>query len=321
MSQLETPVLLLIFNRPDTTRAMWDVLKRQRPTRLYIGTDGPRESIPNETATCDATRDIVTNIDWDCDVHTLFRDKNLGCKRAISSAIDWFFESEESGIIIEDDCVADDSFFSFVSSLLEKYRDDHRICVVSGNNHQNGITRNDADYYFSCFPHCWGWATWRRAWRYFDVEMTQWPSAKQAGSLRTIWPKALHRQYWERIFDSVYSGSIDSWAFIWTLNVWLQSALTILPRANLVRNIGFGSDATHTTKLGTRQESSSIEMPLRHPSSVFRDLAANEYSMAHHFDVTMVSQSKEWIKRGIKNSTGLDLGAIRQKIRARSDGR
>ena len=318
--RLETPVLFLIFNRPESTRTVGDAILRRRPCRLYVAADGPRGDHPADAARCAEARRIVEDIDWDCDVRTLYRNDNLGCKRAVASAIDWFFETEEEGIILEDDCLPDDSFFSFTSTLLNTYRYDSRISVVSGNNFQNGIARSGASYYCSCFPHCWGWATWRRAWKWFDITMSLWPEAKERQFLRNVWSHPGYRRYWESIFDAVYSGDIDSWAYIWTLCLWLQSGLTLLPQVNLVRNIGGGPDATHTTGTDVTRESQSIDMPLVHPTVIGRDISADTYSMRHHFQVTRVGEVKAVVRNTIKRSTGLDVSAMKRKLRQRIFG-
>jgi hypothetical protein len=175
-----TPVLFLIFNRPNTTEQVFEAIAKAKPRCLFVAADGPRTDKEGEAEKCQAVRDIIKRVDWDCEVKTLFREQNLGCKEAVSSAITWFFEQVEEGIILEDDCLPSDSFFSFCAELLEKYRDDKRIMMISGDNFQDGIQRGDASYYFSSVPWIWGWATWRRAWRLYDREMQTFPSFVKA---------------------------------------------------------------------------------------------------------------------------------------------
>ncbi len=180
---LTSPVLFLIFNRPETTEQVFSAIKKAQPPRLYIAADGPRSEYPNDAESCDISRAIATNVDWDCEVKTLFQDQNLGCRLAVSGAVDWFFEQETEGIILEDDCLPDQSFFLFCQELLEQYRDDTRIMQIGGTNYQFGKKRTNYSYYFSRYGHLWGWASWRRAWSFYDEKMKQWPTAKQNGIL------------------------------------------------------------------------------------------------------------------------------------------
>ena len=161
------PVLLIIFNRPDTTARVFEAIRAARPTELYIAADAPRENRSEDKRLCEEAKKITEKIDWPCEVHRLYQEKNLGCKRGPIASITWFFENVEAGIILEDDCVPHPSFFAFCSELLEKYADDKRIMHVSGNNFQFGKMRGDASYFFSEYTLSWGWATWRRAWQRF----------------------------------------------------------------------------------------------------------------------------------------------------------
>ena len=281
----QTPVLLLIFNRPSLTLRVFERLRSARPGRLFIAGDGPRENHPGEAEAVEQARAVATMVDWDCDVKTLFREHNLGCARAVSSAIDWAFESVEELIILEDDCLASDSFFPYCAELLERYRDDQRICVISGDNFQQHPPRTPYSYYFSRFNHCWGWATWKRAWRHFDFDMNVWPEIRDGGRLTDILHDRLAEKYWTKIFDKAYAGAIDSWAYRWTFSCWVQSGLTVLPSVNLVRNIGFGEDATHTrndSKHSLLEE--ELPFPLSHPPFVLRDAQADEWTQYHHFN-------------------------------------
>src|SRR5688572_20529443 len=169
---LNTPVLFLIFNRPAVTKQVFEAIREMRPTRLYIAADGPRPAIPNELDNCRKAREAALAVDWECQVKTLFRDKNLGCGRGPSTAITWFFEHETEGIILEDDCMPSPSFFSYCAELLARYRDDTRIMHIAGTNLEKPQQRDqEHSYHFSNFTYCWGWATWRRAWKFHDFDM------------------------------------------------------------------------------------------------------------------------------------------------------
>lgn len=273
-----SPILLLIFNRPKTTAFVMEAIRAARPLRLYVAADGPRDR-PGEAERCGEARDIATAVDWPCAVKTLFRPQNLGLCEAVSSAITWFFESEEEGIILEDDCVPCSTFFRYCGELLERYRHDRRVMCISGDNLQRGRDVDQFSYYFSRCMHCWGWATWRRAWALCDRNMELWPELREAGMLKA-WSDgyAPFEQYWTKIFDSVASGAINSWAYRFLFSCWAQSGLTCLPRTNLVANVGFGSEATNTGDAGSWLSNMpviDIDFPLRHPPFVYRNVEAD----------------------------------------------
>ena len=185
-NKFNTPILFLIFNRPDTTFKVFEEIRKIKPAKLYIAADGPRPNVIGEEEKCTASRNIIKQVDWDCDVKTLFREKNLGCKIAVSSAISWFFENVEEGIILEDDTFPTQSFFWFCQELLDFYRNDSRIMHISGNNFQLGKIRGEGSYYFSKYNHIWGWATWKRAWRFYDVSLNTFPIFVQRKVIKNI---------------------------------------------------------------------------------------------------------------------------------------
>jgi len=201
VTSLKVPVLFLIFNRSDTTQLVFNEIRKAQPAQLFIAADGPRKDRPEDIENCRKVREIIRQVDWDCSVSTLFRDENLGCKRGVSSAIDWFFSHVDEGIILEDDCVPDPSFFPFCQELLERYRDDERIMVISGDNLQFGRRKSQYSYYFSRCFHLWGWATWKRAWDNYDIKMELWPKIKETGRLKDILHDPNAEKYWEIIFN------------------------------------------------------------------------------------------------------------------------
>jgi hypothetical protein len=222
-----------------------ETIRSARPHRLYVAADGPRERF-GERARCEEARLIASTVDWPCEVHTLFREHNLGCGIAVSTAINWFFERETEGIILEDDCVPCPSFFRYCDELLERFRYDERIMCISGDNFQQGRSVTSYSYYFSRYMHCWGWASWRRAWRLYDFNMNFWADYRQLRGLES-WSDGdpTFVNYWTEIFDRVARGEIDTWDYQWLFTCWAQHALACLPVRNLVTNIGFGhSDAT-----------------------------------------------------------------------------
>ncbi len=280
------PVLLLAFNRLKPARQVLDAIRPARPSRLFLAVDGPRADRAGESMSVRQVQALAEEVDWPCEVSTLFREANLGCKLAVSQAITWFFDQVEEGIILEDDCVAHPSFFPFAAELLERFRDDQRVVMISGDNFQFGRRRTDYSYYFSRYTHIWGWATWRRAWKLYDHQMRHWPELRDGGWLLDVLGTREAAEYWRKIFDATHEERNTSWAYRWTYAAWLYSGLTVLPNVNLVSNVGFGDDATHTvqgedpfSKLPIRE----MEMPLRHPPYLIRDERADRFTQGTLF--------------------------------------
>lgn len=280
------PILLLAFNRPDTTQRVLESLEAARPARIFLAVDGPRVNREGESARVAQVRHLAERIDWDCDVQTLFREQNLGCKLAVSQAISWFFSNVEAGIILEDDCVAHRSFFPYAAKLLERYRDDERVLMVSGDNFQRGRRRTEYSYYFSRYTHIWGWATWRRAWRLYDHEMTLWPGLRDGGWLIDILGDRKAAEYWGGIFEDTYQNRNTSWAYRWMFCAWAHGGLTVLPNVNLVSNIGFGDLATHTHHSESPWAALPVEaisLPLKHPPAPMRNRRADAFTQRAMF--------------------------------------
>ena len=274
---METPVLFMIFNRPDTTKGIFEAIRKAKPPKLFVAADGPRPDKPGEWEKCQKVREIATAVDWDCEVKTLFRDTNLGCRVGVSRAIDWFFQRVEEGIILEDDCLPTQSFFGFCQELLERYRYDERVMMISGNNFQFGRQCGSYSYYFTKYTHIWGWASWKRAWKFYDVNMNLWPEIKKNGLLRGLVNNSKEMNYWEQIFDRVHASKIDTWDYQWTFCCWVQNGLSVLPNVNLVSNIGLGIESTHTHKDSplANMPVLPMEFPLKHPPFLLCDSKAD----------------------------------------------
>jgi hypothetical protein len=286
-NMLNTPVLFLIFNRPDTTQIVFNEIRKAQPAQLFIAADGPRKDRPDDIENCRKAREIIRQVDWDCNVSTLFRDENLGCKRGVSSAIDWFFSNVEEGIILEDDCVPDQSFFQFCQELLEWYRDDERVMVISGDNFQFGRRRTEDSYYFSRYVHIWGWASWRRAWNNYDVSMKLWPLIRDGDWLMDILDDRNAVNYWTQCFEDTYTGKIDTWDYEWVFACWIQNGLTVLPNINLVSNIGFDKGGTHTSDTKSpfaNLPTIPMQFRLKHPPFIIRDSMADHFTQKSHFE-------------------------------------
>jgi hypothetical protein len=272
-SNFDVPILFLIFNRPDLTSIVFDSIKKIKPTKLFIAADGPRGHVNGEKAQCEKTREIVNGIDWPCEVKTLFRETNLGCKRSVSQSISWFFDQVEQGIILEDDCLPDESFFRYCQESLDLYKDDERIMQISGFNALIN-TPVEESYYFSKFGPIWGWASWRRAWKYYDVNLDLWQEVRRKPYIEGIYDTQAEKNWRESILDRVYKDKIDTWDYQWAFAKFINSGLTIVPKVNLIRNIGFGPAATHTTHANAKMNNFPVEnlnFPLIHPLFVLRN--------------------------------------------------
>ncbi|MEO1526916.1 MAG: glycosyltransferase family 2 protein [Planctomycetota bacterium] len=275
----ETPLAFVTFNRPDSAARSFESIRRARPKTLFLVSDAARPDREGEDELVRRTRSIGEQVDWPCDVHRLYADENLGCARRISSAITAALELVDRLIILEDDCIAHQDFYGYCDNLLERYADDERVMAVSGNNFQRGHVRGDASYYFSAYPHCWGWATWRRAWQHFDLQLSEWPDFRDEGNLKNFCGGSEQLAYWTHTFDDCHAGRIDSWAYPWTCCCWMNHGLTALPNVNLVSNIGFNEAATHTRRKSACSELTTASLgPITHPPHVARHFQADQFS-------------------------------------------
>jgi hypothetical protein len=286
IKSFQTPILFLIFNRPDTTEKVFQRIRAIQPRRLFVSADGPRQHKIGEDRLCAETRRIIEKVDWKCELQTNFSKKNLGCRIGVSSGIDWFFRHVSEGIILEDDCMPDISFFPFCETLLEYYRDDERIMHIGGANFQDGNTHGDGSYYFSNINHVWGWATWKRAWDLYDVEMKSYPQCLRENKLLQLIPDPAIRKYWKRNFDLVYEQRKDTWDFQWQYATSFYQGLAIIPNKNLISNIGFDHNATHTIDnfytLANRP-TSSIAL-INHQEAIVPDLDADHYTFRKYMN-------------------------------------
>jgi hypothetical protein len=262
------PIIFIIFNRPDTTRQVFETIRAAKPKKLLVVADGSRANRPGEAEKCAATREIIDGVDWACEVQKNFSETNMGCRLRVSSGITWAFEQVDQAIILEDDCVPSSSFFRYCAELLDRYESDERVMMVSGDNHLFGHAAPSDSYYFSRYPHIWGWASWRRAWSKYDLNMSHWPEIRDRRLFDQYLPKPSERDRWESIFQSVYDGDIDTWDYQWVYSIWANSGLCIAPARNLVRNIGFDTEATHTRgdTVYSSLVAEELEWPLTHPA-------------------------------------------------------
>ncbi|KAA6343900.1 hypothetical protein EZS27_008461 [termite gut metagenome] len=266
---MHAAILFLIFNRPDTSKRVFEIIRQVKPLRFYIAADGPRND--EEIEICEKTRSIIEKIDWDCEVKTLFRKENLGCGKAVSSALTWFFDNESEGIILEDDIIPHLDFFPYCEELLEKYRATDQIYAISGHNHLYGEKANEDSYYFSSICHIWGWASWRRAWKAYDYSLEAINKKEFFNILRYYCDKSCYRNFWKLIFFQMKDHLIDTWDYQWGISLMYNKALCIIPNTNLTQNIGFGENATHTKKIKKKilDYKGRAIFPLKHPQNIF----------------------------------------------------
>lgn len=281
---LQTPILLLVFNRPEPALQVLEQIRIQQPRQLFIAADGPRASHAGEAELCRKTREVLRErIDWPCEVRTLYRDVNLGCGKAVSGAIEWFFDHVEEGIILEDDCIPDPTFFHYCAYLLAYYRDHEQVMHIGGSNFQQGKVRGMGSYYFSRYSHVWGWATWRRAWKNYDYTLDMYresPLTDLNPSLRGA-------------LRAIYHQQIDTWDIQWFMSVWFSGGWAITPNVSLIRNIGYGLGATHTRRVpGWFKKIRYGSLPLLTHPDVF-----DVDRVADHFTATTLFNDSKWSVR------------------------
>jgi hypothetical protein len=284
--QFTTPITMMVFNRPELTERLFGIVASQRPKTLLVIADGPREGRVGEAEKCKAVRSIVSKVDWPCELLTNFSDVNLRCRARFTTGLNWVFEQFEQAIILEDDCVPDPTFFTFCEEILDRYRDDPRVMHITGNNWLPGDWNYPASYYFSHYTACWGWATWRRAWKLFDPMIPNWPQVKASGFLSSYLPNPREVAFWTRNFDQVHSSGADIWDYQWTFACMSNRGLGVTPMVNLVSNVGTGPDATHTNTGEPRMNwpTGSISFPLRHPLAIERCTAEDEQLFSQYLD-------------------------------------
>lgn len=277
---MKTPILLAIYKRPETTQLVFNEIRKAKPEQLFVSADGPKEG---EETRCLLTRKIVDQIDWNCEVHTLFQDHNLGGKWGGYTGINWFFEHVKEGIVLEDDDLPHPSFFPYCEKLLLKYREDFRIGVISGDNFQFGNNKVSDSYYFSKYLHGWGWASWKRVWNLFDVNLTDWLTIRNEDWIGEFVDDPREISFWQMTLDRMYQGATDAWDYQFTHCLWRNKLHNILPAVNLISNIGFGKDSTHGgVNVMANVPRQEMIFPMKHPSVVERHKKADLYSLRYY---------------------------------------
>ncbi len=271
---------MIVFNRPDQTRQVFSRIRDAKPRRLYVSADGPRADRPDDLESTKATRAIFDEVDWDCEVKTLFRDQNLGCKTAIKTGLDWFFDQEEEGIILEDDCIPEPTFFRYASELLDRYRDDERIATIAGTNYLLESQKFDSSYYFTKYLFVWGWASWRRVWKEYDFEIKTWPKYRDEGRLHRVFPKPRSLRYWTWIFDRTYDETLNAYDYQFFYSQMVNNRMSIAPVKNQITNIGWGGSSTNTAHKNPEMgmDTFPMEFPLKHPTFMVPDEKADQFT-------------------------------------------
>lgn len=285
--QLKTPVAFIIFKRPETTKRVFEAIRQAKPPKLLVIADGSRDDRQGEAEKCQATRAIIKQVDWNCQVLTHYSEINLGCAKRVSSGLNWVFEQVEEAIILEDDCLPEPTFFRFCEELLERYRYDERIASISGQNVQFRRRRTEYDYYFSHYNHIWGWATWRRAWQHYDFYMKHWPEIKKGNFLSNVLGDDKAVKIWTKVFQNMYDGNkYNTWDFQWQFTCWIHNSLGIISDINLISNIGFGEDSTHVSSKKDKLANfptESLKFPLKHPPFMIRNTQADKFTLQNLF--------------------------------------
>ena len=276
---MKTAVAFIVFNRPDVTRRVLAAIREARPPALFVIADGPRLDRRGEAEKCAEVRAVLASgVDWPCVVKTNYSDVNLGCGRRVATGLDWVFDQVEEAIILEDDCLPDASFFPFCEELLGKYRDDERVAQISGCTYVAQTVRRDSSYLFSRYGPIWGWATWRRAWRNYDFRLSQWPQIRVSDVWRRAMTRGPERAMRERAYDDIRGGRLDTWDYQWGLDKIKHGMVSAISCVNLVENIGFGPDATHTTRKEAGLPRGRITFPLIHPALIRDETYDQVYS-------------------------------------------
>jgi hypothetical protein len=285
MYQVKSPILFLIFNRPKETQLLFNAIKEAKPKKLYVAADGPRNNGKDELV-CMETKDVLKQIDWDCELITLFRDENLGCGKAVSSAISWFFDNEEEGIILEDDCLPSTDFFRFTDEMLERYRNDSRVGHINGCSFQDGQMRGEGDYCFSKLYLVWGWASWRRVWDKYDFNLSGLNIALKEDVMSNLTDCYRFKEVYYDSFIKTESGLIDTWDYQYNLSNLLNGYLSILPNYNMITNIGFNNDGTHTFDSNSPMSNipfDTLPLVLLHPKYIYQNRNADNYILEKAF--------------------------------------
>lgn len=298
-NSFDIPILFIIFNRLETTKRVFESIRSIKPNRLYIASDGPRINKPDDVAKCNSVIEYINNnLDWVCEVKWLKRTENLGCGLAVSSAISWFFNHEEMGIILEDDCLPHPFFFSFSREMLITYKENSHISHINGYNCQNNIKRGNYSYYFSKYFHVWGWATWSRAWKHYSYTLPHYDSFKKENILLNLFENTYIKEHWLYNFNQIKNNNINTWDYQWVYINFIQDNLAITPNFNLIENIGMSTESTHVFSKTTQFSVYSNDIPnvILHPLFILQNREADKYTYKFHVGINLFYKFKFILK-------------------------
>ncbi len=317
---MKKPVVLIMFNRPTTTAEVFAKIREYAPEQLFVVADGPRAHKQKEEVLCQQTREVI-QIDWDCQLTTIYSDQNLGCKQRVYTGLNEVFSSVEEAIILEDDCVPHIDFFHYCETMLDYYKDESQIVCISGFNATPEDPGMQESYSFTIIPESWGWATWKRAWSEIDLNMTGWPAYRQSKEFEELSYDLFFKLHWQQKFDDVYTGKTDSWAYPWMFSCWKGKKLTVLPKKNMIHNIGFSEMATHTKTLDPLQAKlavHSVDYPLVHPTRIVQNVKADYYAFEYLHGIRLLKHQahmavlKKQLEHDLKNEAN-DIGRLDTK--------
>jgi hypothetical protein len=310
-----SPVLLIVWNRPNETRQALQAIRTVRPAQLYVAGDGPRTS--DESKLTMEVRELVSEmVDWPCELTTNYSETNLGCRAGVTRAIDWFFAHVSEGIILEDDCVAHPDFFFFCDEMLHRYRHNHQVFHIAGDNTPGVEIRQEWSYCFVRYPHIWGWATWRRAWNQYDRNLDLWSSFRSSDQVDHVFDHQDEYETWVPIFDTLRTkGKPDTWDWQWAATCILHNALCVQPVVNLISNVGFNERGTHTTGPSSRSDARTAAIfPLRHPRVVYRHREAERQIFLNSQASMRARGKKNLCRQYLQKIRNYTISALRQKV-------
>ena len=276
-------VLVLGYNRPNHIKKLLNSLRKIKPKKIYISLDGPKKDLRDKKLS-QLVKNEVENINWRCSIKKKYNIKNLGCRDSVRKGIDWFFKYNKFGIILEDDCLPNISFFQFCNKINKIYKNNKKIFSISGSNFYNKKVKYD--YFYSKYNHCWGWASWKRAWKKYDNKLLNWDKLKNSKQWKLLHKNRIERRYWEKIINKVKKEKIDSWAYVWTYSMWLYKGIAIIPKKNLIKNIGFDIYATNSIKEETKHlksHSLNFKTQLKKPKKFIPLIQNDDYVFNNHF--------------------------------------
>ncbi len=299
MNSFHTPILLVVFNRIDTAQKVFNAIKQQQPKYLYIAADGPRANKEGEAEKCQLVRDIIKQVDWDCELKTLFQEQNLGCAKGVSTAISWFFDHVEQGIILEDDCLPHPDFFPYCEELLTKYKDNEQIMLISGDNFQDGLVRGNASYYFSGYINIWGWASWRRAWKGYDLYLKNYSLSEFKQNISIYLSSWKERKVWIDKFLIMKKQGNNTWDYQWGFHLWKKHGLSITPNVNLISNIGAdgGTHYNNSSDTSCLELKTNSILPLNHTTSIIQHKEADSFLYKKMYQKSLIQLVWRWMKR------------------------